>query len=368
VRKTGLASDPTGARVRLTRGQWAVLALLIERANTLVSGEAIKDRVWSGVDRNSTQLLHTYISTIRRLLEKAAPAAPAVLPRLRSGGYRLDLEPWQVDALRLEWLARAGREAAEAGELLIARDWLQVASDLAPAEPEAVTVSVLASPYLARFEEIARDVRTRLVDVRLALGEHAALVPDLAARLTDDPIDVGLANALMVALYRCGRARDALLRARSCQEALAVVGLNPGPLLQRTELAILRDESWLRPPNPEPGPAERSRAGSALVASWGPRHLLPWEVRDVEFALVAWQFGAQRLSLAPLQLTATFPAGDQARLAASALRCALRVHAGVPGAFGVAVAQKPTGSCPGQLVRAATDLARRAEDGEIVAA
>ena len=56
-------------------------------------------------------------------------------------------------------------------------------------------------------------------DVRLRLGRHRDLVPELSAQVVHQPYDETLHAQLMLALYRCGRQAEALdvgARAPSC--------------------------------------------------------------------------------------------------------------------------------------------------------
>ena len=61
-----------------------------------------------------------------------------------------------------------------------------------------------------RLEQLRLRANRMLVETRLALGEHAQLLPELEALTRDHPFDEQLHAQLMLALYRSGRQADAL--------------------------------------------------------------------------------------------------------------------------------------------------------------
>jgi class 3 adenylate cyclase/tetratricopeptide (TPR) repeat protein len=92
-------------------------------------------------------------------------------------------------------------------------------------------------------------------EARLALGEHARLVPELQTHVAAHPFQEGLWGQLMLALYRSDRQADALraygrLRTQLGEE----LGIEPSAELARLEQAILLHEPGLdwRPPRAEP--------------------------------------------------------------------------------------------------------------------
>ena len=80
----------------------------------------------------------------------------------------------------------------------------------------------------------------------LALGRHAALVPELEALVEAYPLHERMRAHLMLALYRSGRQADALAAYRAGRALLVEqLGLNPGPELVALETAILRHDPAL---------------------------------------------------------------------------------------------------------------------------
>src|SRR5215468_1167439 len=101
--------------------QRALLALLVLSRNEVVSRDRLVDGLWGERAPESAQRsLDTYVSRLRTLLggdriERRAP------------GYRLRLEPGELDLERFETLLEQGRAAAAIDEPAIARDRLSEA-------------------------------------------------------------------------------------------------------------------------------------------------------------------------------------------------------------------------------------------------
>src|SRR5215471_18648161 len=98
--------------------QRTLLALLLLNANEVVSRDRLVDTLWGERAAESAQRsLDTYVSRLRALLggdriERRPP------------GYRLRLEPGELDLERFEALLEQGRTAAAAGDPAAARDRL----------------------------------------------------------------------------------------------------------------------------------------------------------------------------------------------------------------------------------------------------
>ena len=97
-----------GAR---TRG---VLALLLTNANTVVSADRLADELWPDLSpERAAANLQVRLSELRRTLRSAGEADRLSTCR---PGYRLRVTAEELDVLRFERLAAAGRDALAAGE------------------------------------------------------------------------------------------------------------------------------------------------------------------------------------------------------------------------------------------------------------
>ena len=247
-----VATDDGSVEVRGPKCR-ALLALLLARANHVVPSDQLVEYLWDGSPPESAvATLQTYVYQLRKSL-------PPDMLLTRPAGYVLEVPPGDVDALRFEHALGDVRQRDDAppdwvatrlGEALA---WwrgppLADFDDMAWAQPEA-----------ARLEELRLGAVEMLIEARLALGEHATLVPDLERLVGEHPLREGLWAQLMLALYRSDRQADALrtfgrLRRRLGEE----LGIEPSKELTRLEEAILLQEPELdrRPDETSRSPVE----------------------------------------------------------------------------------------------------------------
>ena len=212
----------------------ALLAVLLAHANRVVPSDRLVEYVWDGAPPESaTATLQTYVYQLR----KSLPPESLVT---RPAGYVLKVAPGDLDALRFEHALDEVRQrqdappdsvAARLGEALA---WwrgpaLADFNDMAWAQPEA-----------ARLEGLRLGAVEMLIEARLALGEHATLVPDLERLVAEHPLREGLWAQLMLALYRSDRQADALRTFGRLRRHLGEeLGIEPSKELARLEEAIL---------------------------------------------------------------------------------------------------------------------------------
>ena len=249
------------------RQQRSVLALLVLELGHVVSLDRIADALW-GDDLPSSYVttIQTYVFRLRGVLEpRRAKGDPAeILVSTRGGGYRLDVPAAAVDAVRFEAEVEGGREALEAGDPASAAETLgaalelwrgDVLSDLAGLGPVLPEAQRLGEVRMAAIEDWAA--------AELALGHHAALVPQLTSLEAAHPLRERLTALLMVALYRCHRQAAALTVYEQARQRLADdLGVSPGAELRSLHQRILKQE--LEPARSATG------ASQALLAATHP--------------------------------------------------------------------------------------------------
>jgi DNA-binding SARP family transcriptional activator len=236
--------DVGGARSR------ALLMILLLARGRTVPADTIVDQVW-GVDvpSSATSTLQSYVSRLRRVLEPDRPTgAVAKLLTWEAPGYRLAVDPDDVDIHRFERLADAGHAALVAGDPATARELLLEAESLrrGPALVEFAgeewargTAARLDERYLAAVEDrVAAD---------LLLGRHDLVVGELADFVDQHPLREGLWEQLALALYRSNRQSEALRALNQLRETLLdELGVDPGPSIRELERRILDHDPSLR--------------------------------------------------------------------------------------------------------------------------
>ena len=265
------------------RKQRALLALLLLRANEVVSADRLIDLLWAEEPpADAAKALQVHVSRLRRTLE-----SEHVL-QTRPGGYLLSVEPGRFDLARFEERASAGARLLAAGDADAdaAREALAEGLALWRGPPLAdLSREPFAQPEIARLEEMRVVALENRIDADLMLGSHAAVVGEIESLIRREPLRERLRAQLMLALYRCGRQAEALEAYRAARRTLVdELGIEPGKRLQELEQAILRQDPALEPPEPPPRDATRPgrRAAGVFV---GRQHELEELTAGVDDAL-----------------------------------------------------------------------------------
>jgi len=231
--------------------QRAVLAVLLTRANEVVSTDRLIDELWGDEPPGTVMnVLQSYVSHLRKEL------GPDVL-LTRAPGYLIELEPDQLDLRRFERFLDVAR--AEGPEE--AAETLREALDLwrGPALAD-FAYEPFAQAEIARLEELRRVALERRIEADLALARHAELVGELEGLVAKHPLREHLRAQLMLALYRSGRQAEALEAYQSARRVLVdELGIDPSPALQELERAILRQDRSLDMTSARPAPAPEPR-------------------------------------------------------------------------------------------------------------
>ena len=247
--------------------QRAVLAILLLNRGEVVSMDRLVDELWGERSPDTaTKTVQVYVSRLRKELGQ-----DVVLTR--GGGYVLDVGPEQVDAERFERLTADGRGALEGGELGSASELLRQALGLWRGPPLAdLTYEPFAQSHIARLEELRLVALEQRIEADLALGDHAALIPELETLVREHPARERLRAQLILALYRSGRQADALASYRDARRALIEeLGIEPSRELQELERAILAQDPELDAPARarRRGAAPQARRGGVLLGLGG---------------------------------------------------------------------------------------------------
>ncbi|WP_236650297.1 BTAD domain-containing putative transcriptional regulator [Kutzneria albida] len=221
-----------GARLQ---GLVARLALTGGRA---VDQSVLIDAIWAeDPPADPAHALQALVSRLRRTLGSASDVAQV------AGGYRLAVDAADVDALRFEQLAAAGRDRLRAGDpnaaAAVPGEAVALWGDRPGAEPAGV--AAVAPATATRLVHASIEAVTDLADAELTLGRADAAAARLTALLAEHPVHERAAALLMDALAAQGRQAEALALYERVRETLADdLGTDPGTALRERHLSLLR--------------------------------------------------------------------------------------------------------------------------------
>jgi DNA-binding SARP family transcriptional activator len=259
VRAEGRPLVVAGARQR------ALLAVLLLRAGEPVSRDRVIADLWGERPPDgAVKSVQAVVSRLRRALGGEATRLVT-----SAAGYRLRVEPEELDVWRFERLCEDGRRALAAGRPQRAAARLRAALEewRGPALAD-VAFEPFAPPEIARLEDLRAAAVEDRVEADLAMGRGAELVGELEGLVAREPLRERLRGQLMLALYRAGRQGEALDAYREAVRTLdAELGLHPGPELERLQQAIIAHDPALlhEVPSEAPPEPERRRATATIM-------------------------------------------------------------------------------------------------------
>ncbi|WP_413755782.1 BTAD domain-containing putative transcriptional regulator [Streptomyces sp. MMBL 11-3] len=245
--------SPVGIRGPRVRSLLVLLALHADRPVTV---DTLIDGLYgSRPPGDALNALHSQVSRLRRELRKADRRE---LVRSHAAGYRLAVDPQDIDAHRFERLSAHGRRELAAGDHGRAAELLREALALWSGPALAgLAATPFARAQAARLDELRLAALEDRVEADLALGRHRELVAELQQSVAEHPLRERPYGQLMRALHGCGRRADALAVFQDLRRALAEeLGSDPSGDLRALHLTVLRDDA---PPGPAPVPAAGTR-------------------------------------------------------------------------------------------------------------
>jgi predicted ATPase/DNA-binding SARP family transcriptional activator/tetratricopeptide (TPR) repeat protein len=252
-----------GSVVRLAPTERALLAALAARVGERVAVETLEDALWPAARPPSARKsLQGHVARLRRSLGAESIAE-------RSGGYRLDPDHIDVDAVLVGALLTEARAAIGAGRPADAMAVLEGAKSSFRGDPYAdVPEAALPAGEVHRLQELQAAVVEEGFEAALATGEGDRCLGELEAWLERNPFREQAWGQLMRALYQAGRSADALGAYGRARVVFATeLGLEPGPALRELERSILTHDPRLRGPLAAEalGPANAPAALSPLI-------------------------------------------------------------------------------------------------------
>ena len=237
--------------------QKRVLAVLLASTNEWVSTDRLIDVLWSGEPpRSARSNLHVYVYRLRGVLGEDRIEH-------RDGGYRLPVSEDETDAGQFERLASEG---AYHEALALWRGDAYA----------GVTDTELVREETTRLAELRLNVLESRVDDDLDRGLHTELVAELNTLVARYPLRERFSGQLMLALYRAGRASEALAVYRDLRTHMVEeLGTEPGRPLRDLQQAMLAEDADLEltpganAPTEQAVPAELPPASASFTGRDG---------------------------------------------------------------------------------------------------
>lgn len=221
--------------------------MLLSRGQT-ISLDRLAEVVWQGSPpAKAAGGLHSYLSNLRRRLEPAGPprGRDRIIIREHTG-YRLAVEPEQIDVHLFEQMLNEGRRLLGNGQFAESDKRISECLGLWRGSPyQEISGCPFATQETVRLDELRLVALETWYEAKLAqdldLDLAAAELEALVARL---PTRENLARLLMSTLCRIGRQADSVKVYDRTRKALAEeLGLAPNIELQRLFADVLRQDA-----------------------------------------------------------------------------------------------------------------------------
>jgi DNA-binding SARP family transcriptional activator/tetratricopeptide (TPR) repeat protein len=227
--------------------QQIVLAMLLLNANKVVTMDRLLEAIY-GEDPPLTARSQAQIS-ISWLRRVFALHSTASIILTREHGYAINADSAELDSRQFEELVVSARTGHDAGQLDQAIACYRDAQRLWRGPALDGIDSQLIRAAASRLDEQRIATNEDRLTLELELGRHHELVGELTELVQEHPLRERLRGQLMLALYRCDRAAEALEVYRQARRTMIdELGIEPGERLQRLQRAILNSDRSLELP------------------------------------------------------------------------------------------------------------------------
>jgi DNA-binding SARP family transcriptional activator/Tfp pilus assembly protein PilF len=206
--------------------QRLVLAALLLGTNRPIPAERLINRIWGTTPPpTASSTLRSYLTRLRGALSGAAAI------ERRAGGYLLVVsDDAVVDVHRFSELVASARSEVDHERAI---SLFETALRLWKGEALAGVSSDWATEMRADLLRQRHSAQVDYTDLKLRIGQHADVLPELLRSVRDHPMDERICGQLMIALYRSARQADALTEYDRMRRLLSdELGVSPSAELQ----------------------------------------------------------------------------------------------------------------------------------------
>jgi DNA-binding SARP family transcriptional activator len=239
ARRTDLPINVGGPREKKT------LAALLLGMGHAVSVDRLVRMLWDdSPPATAVAQVHNSIAAVRRHLARVEDGCGQIA---RAGtGFAIQVEPAHLDVAEFGTLSGNARRYADAGDHAAAAVSMTAALALWRGPAFGGLGGDILTAEAHRLEEDRLTGLELRLECDLAVGRHHEVIGELSTLVAEHPTRERILALRMLALYRCGRAQAALDSYLVAHRLLAEnLGLEPGPVVQRLQLAILRHDPAL---------------------------------------------------------------------------------------------------------------------------
>lgn len=222
------------------RKQRKLFARLLVDRNRVVSLDSLVEALWpEELPSDPAHQVQVYVSQIRKALGAGGAALETASP-----GYRLRIDPADVDLDRFEQLCAEAHAAVAEGDFAGAVELCDRALGLWRGPfLQGFEGEEFAYPDSVRVQALRSQVEIDRLTAHVKNGRAGALLPELEARVAADPSDERYALLLMQALHQQGRQGDAINAFNRLRIALAdELGIDPSSELEELFTKVLRGD------------------------------------------------------------------------------------------------------------------------------